>query len=444
MTKAKLFSAFSPRLFVSYSRRDSEYASSLANVLRERGFRVFLDTTNIDPGENFVNRLSHELRRSTAVVAIISGHYSESRWAQAELYYGVARHKMTIPVVLPPASLKALDPPLERLLRDTQFVTLDPQSADSGQSASFSDLLRRARKRRLLQIAGRTLLTGLPALFIALMAWWVVAHLNERELAARRDHVIGEVTQASGVLQAPRITATAASVAGDRQLTGELLLIANDPARTDVARFNALALSGEMLRGLRVWRWYVKGLDLNNVAVQGATLSEASFLGGNWQNVRFQDLTFSGVFWVNKPRFGMSNVVFDKARFYGGALEAASAVNVSFINSKFRGTTIDTTSFAKVRFVTESPPEKGTPTITPEYTLFEHSTLISHRAPPEPNVMDLSEPEDDFVFEGAVFVDCRLEGWFKPEWFKNSSFERCVLPPSLSKEALERQGNNVE
>jgi len=108
------------------------------------------------------------------------------------------------------------------------------------------------------------------------------------------------------------------------------------------------------------------------------------------------------------------------------------------------GTTIDTTNFAKVRFVTERPPEKGNPTITPEYTLFEHGTLVSRRTPPEPHVMDLSEPEDDFIFEDVVFVDCRLEGWFKPEWFRNSSFERCVLPPSLSKEALERQGNSVE
>jgi hypothetical protein len=58
--------------------------------------------------------------------------------------------------------------------------------------------------------------------------------------------------------------------------------------------------------------------------------------------------------------------------------------------------------------------------------------------------MDLSEPEDDVIFDGVVFVDSRLEGWFKPEWFRRSSFERCLLPPSLSKEALEKQGNTVD
>jgi uncharacterized protein YjbI with pentapeptide repeats len=428
-------STLSPRLFVSYSRRDSERALALVADLRRQGFRVFLDTADIDPGENFVNRLSRELRRSDAIVALISEDYSASRWAQAELYYAVALRLLTIPVLLPPASIASLDPPLVRLLQDIQLVTLP--------SAEFSELLRRARKRRRSQVAGLILAIGSSLLFIALLGWWVVAHLNGLDLAARRNQVLSEVTQAKAVLQTSRVDGLSSSLSGDKALIGELLLVANDPAQSDVGRFNAMALSGRLLKGHREFRWYVKGLDLYNISIQGSPLLETSFLGGNWQGVKFQDLTFSGVVWADQ-KSGMSNVVFEKVRFNGSELGAVNAVNVSFLNSKFHGSSVDTTNFAKVSFVTSRPVEKGTPTITPDYTLFERSTLVSHRTPPEPGVMDLSEPEDDVIFDGVVFVDSRLEGWFKPEWFRRSSFERCLLPPSLSKEALEKQGNTVD
>jgi hypothetical protein len=45
-------------------------------------------------------------------------------------------------------------------------------------------------------------------------------------------------------------------------------------------------------------------------------------------------------------------------------------------------------------------------------------------------------PESEEVF--------RLEGWFRAEWFRNSSFEECVLPESLSKQQLVDAGNTVD
>ena len=114
------------------------------------------------------------------------------------------------------------------------------------------------------------------------------------------------------------------------------------------------------------------------------------------------------------------------------------------MNTKFRGSIVDTTNFAKVRFLTEESQGEGNPIITPSYTLFENSVLISRRDPPNPRVMDLALVGDDVTFDGVVFKGCRLEGWFRAGWFRKSSFERCTLPDSLSKEALEKAGNTVE
>jgi TIR domain len=86
----------------------------LAEDLRRRGFRVFVDTGDIDPGDNFVRRLSGELRRATAVLAVVSPQYPSSRWAQAELYHSVVLRKLDNPHRSAPAVLTGLDPPLER------------------------------------------------------------------------------------------------------------------------------------------------------------------------------------------------------------------------------------------------------------------------------------------------------------------------------------------
>ena len=95
-------------------------------------------------------------------------------------------------------------------------------------------------------------------------------------------------------------------------------------------------------------------------------------------------------------------------------------------------------------FTTETPASEGSPIITPYFTVIEHSILISRREPPTPGVIDLTAVGDDVVFDNVVFKDCRLEGWFRPEWFRNSSFEGCVLPESLSKQQLVNAGNTVD
>jgi uncharacterized protein YjbI with pentapeptide repeats len=189
---------------------------------------------------------------------------------------------------------------------------------------------------------------------------------------------------------------------------------------------------------------YPRALDIDRGELAGVVLSNVSFLGGNWTNVRIEDATFSGAFWPNKSGVKLSGVRFNNVLFYGSEFEAITAVDVSFINSKFRGSSVDTTNFSKVRFTTEIPPSEGSPIITPYFAVFEHSVLISRREPPTSGVIDLTAVGDDIVFDNVAFKDCRLEGWFRPEWFRNSSFEGCVLPESLTKEQLVNAGNTVE
>jgi hypothetical protein len=434
---------FSPRLFVSYSRRDHDFANKLVTELRRRGFRVFLDTSDIDPGDNFVSKLEKEIKRSTAIVALVSENYCLTRWGQAELYSALASNKVLIPVLIAPATMSALDEPLQRLLRDTQYVTIMGEPSNPDAIKHLGELLTIARRRYWKELFNRSAPPFLGFVFVVLAIAWAVLHLNSLRQARTRNSVISEVVNARTVLQHPRIAVLASEVAGDQDAIGRLMFMSQDPAVSDTSRFNALALASELRKGQKSWRWYVQALQVDHARLDDASFVNTSFLGGGWKDVQFTDTAFAGVLLGKDQEFSMSGVLFRNVNFFGGSLGPIKAIDVAYINTKFRGTEIDTTNFSKVRFATEEPKLEGNPVITPEFTLIESSVVKSSRKPPETNVLDLTMTGDDVVFDDVQFVNRRLEGWFRPEWFRNSTFENCQLPKNLSKESLAKTGNNV-
>jgi uncharacterized protein YjbI with pentapeptide repeats len=433
-----------PCLFISYSRQDREFVDKLEISLKQKGFVVFRDTSGIPPGDNFVSTIIKQIRNATGLVAVISPSYLESLWGKAELYSALTLRKLTIPLVLSEASLSALEAPLKSLLKDTNYVIARPETNNPVLLEGFAAQLALARRRHRIEIVRRLAPVAIAVLLAAGALWWGIRNLNSLDRAHRRDAVIGELINAKRTIEHDRITQLASAVAGDRDALGEILFLAQDPAISDVARFNALSVESELRKGQKVYRWYPRDLDVDRAALEGITFANVSFLGGKWSDVRIEDATFAGVFWSKDKGGAFSGTRFKNVLFYGSEFEAINLIDVQFVNSKFRGSSIDTTNFSKVRFITEAPVSEGNPIITPYFTSFEHSVLISRREPPAPNVMDLTAVGDDVTFDGVVFKDCRLEGWFRPEWFRNSSFERCVLPESLSKQQLVNAGNTVD
>jgi uncharacterized protein YjbI with pentapeptide repeats len=436
--------SISPRLFISYSRQDNQFVDKLETSLIDKGFAVFRDKSGISPGDNFVLTITKEIRKATGVIAVISASYAKSLWGKAELYSALASRKLTIPLVLSEASLGALEEPLRRLLQDTNYVIAQPERDDPLFFDGFAELLARARARHRREIVRRLIPFVIALLLAAGAVLWGTSNLNRLDQSRRRDAVIGELVNAKRPIERGRIVQLASTVAGDREAIGEVLFLTQDPAISDAARISALSLESELRKGQKAYRWYPRNLDVDRVDLDGIVLANISFLGGKWINVRLEDVTFAGAFWSKENGVALSGTRFKNVLFYGSEFEAINAVDVSFVNSKFRGSSIDTTNFSKVRFTTETPSTEGNPIITPYFTSFEHSVLISRRQPPALGVIDLTAVGDDIVFDGVVFKDCRLEGWFRPEWFRNSSFEGCVLPESLSKQQLVNAGNTVD
>jgi uncharacterized protein YjbI with pentapeptide repeats len=327
--------------------------------------------------------------------------------------------------------MSALDEPLQRVLLDAQYVTITGEPPTPDEAQRLGELLAIARRRYQREMFKQLAPLFLGSAVVLLAIWWAVLHLNSLKQARSRDSVISEVVNANAALQHARIVTLASEVASDQEAIGRLMFLSQDLAASDTARFNSLALGSELRKGQKSWRWYVRGLEVDHAKLEDLALVNTSFLGGGWNEVQFLDSTFAGVLFAKDHAFSMSSAIFRNVNFFGGEIQAINAVDVAFVNTKFRGTAIDTTNFSKVRFITEEPRVEGNPVITPEYTLIENSVLKSGRTPPQSGVLDLNMVGDDVVFDDVLFAHSQLEGWFRPEWFRNSTFEDCKLPESL-------------
>jgi uncharacterized protein YjbI with pentapeptide repeats len=434
---------FRPRLFVSYSRQDRELVQPLVRQLRLRAYSVFLDEQDIDPGDNFVGRLEQEIASAHAVVAVITEHYANSRWAQAELYAAISARKLVIPLVVALSGLERLDEPLRRMLRDVQYVILPEDDVMAGRlSGDAMDLLMRSRTRQRSEMVRRALPVMVAVCAIAGVVFWGVAQLNDLDRAERRQAAQTSLQTSQSVLSGGRLGEVAKSLEGDDRALGLMSRLAADPAQADATRMNALLIGAQLAR-VSGQRWYINDLSAENAQLTGLSLGPISFLKGQWSGITVSDSVFASTLWGGSGGFKLSGSRFYRTQFLASEFAKVVAVDVDFVNSKFVGATVDTTDFSKVRFRTEQPKTEGNPIITPHFAKFEKSILVSRRTPPEAGVLALTQTGDDVTFDEVLFVDCRLEGWWNPAWFRRSTFQDCVLPKGLSKEALIKSGNVV-
>ena len=102
-------------IFLSYRRRDSDYALLLFAWLTERfgSGRVFWDREGIDAGKDFRRVLSQQLRSCRAFIALIGPGWTASEWIEREMATALRRKILILPVLVGDAP----NPPQELLPR---------------------------------------------------------------------------------------------------------------------------------------------------------------------------------------------------------------------------------------------------------------------------------------------------------------------------------------
>jgi WD40 repeat protein len=121
-------------VFVSYSRRDTEFVRRLADSIGDRGKEVWLDTEGIADGEVFPEAIKRAIEASDAFVFVITPSSVESAYCENEVEYARDLQKRIVPVLRDPVP----DPELPAEIRDRNWI---PFTEDAEFDAGLSRLL---------------------------------------------------------------------------------------------------------------------------------------------------------------------------------------------------------------------------------------------------------------------------------------------------------------
>ena len=71
-------------MFISYRLKDAAVIRDIVGDLRARGIRYWIDTEQVEPGDDVHDKIVDGLRRSRHVMPCFSNNQLESGWARAE------------------------------------------------------------------------------------------------------------------------------------------------------------------------------------------------------------------------------------------------------------------------------------------------------------------------------------------------------------------------
>jgi len=103
------------KVFISYSRKDSAFATQLLTALSDRGFAPYLDTRDIAPGELWQQRLGALILAADAVLFLVSPDSAKSSMCRWEVEEALRREKRILPVVCRPTEASAVSQELAAL-----------------------------------------------------------------------------------------------------------------------------------------------------------------------------------------------------------------------------------------------------------------------------------------------------------------------------------------
>lgn len=113
------------RVFVSYSRRNKNFAERLARDLSDAGLDVWIDFRQIHGGEVWREEIRRGLERSGILIACISPDAIRSEWVQFEINTSRELGKLVVPIMVTEALTELHEVPSLAWLQDVQFINFE-------------------------------------------------------------------------------------------------------------------------------------------------------------------------------------------------------------------------------------------------------------------------------------------------------------------------------
>jgi len=105
-------------IFISYSRKDGDFAEILRSRLKEQGFTSWIDLEGLRAGEEWRQEIDQEIRDSLAVVVILTANSRHSEYVAYEWAFAIGAGVRVIPILLEPVVL----PPRLATVQHLDFI----------------------------------------------------------------------------------------------------------------------------------------------------------------------------------------------------------------------------------------------------------------------------------------------------------------------------------
>ena len=151
---------------ISYNRHDKQWAEWLAWTLEEAGYTVVLQAWDFRPGGNFVLDIQRAAAECEKTIAVLSEHYLQSEYAQAEWAAAFASDPQSLKRTLLPVRVEECEP--EGLLAQIVYVDLVGMPEVEAKQRLLNALQERAKPAQppgfpgAVVAAARTELVRLP------------------------------------------------------------------------------------------------------------------------------------------------------------------------------------------------------------------------------------------------------------------------------------------
>ncbi len=117
----RIRSAEGTRVFISYSRRNLDFAARLGQLLGNSGFDAWLDLTDITLGDEWATRVAESIAGSDVVLMLVSSDSVSSSYFLKEVIFAINKRKPILAVHLDDA---VLPDRVQLMLGDVQWVRL--------------------------------------------------------------------------------------------------------------------------------------------------------------------------------------------------------------------------------------------------------------------------------------------------------------------------------
>jgi|GEM_PF-7135386 len=112
-----------PDIFISYSRRDGEFAKRLNNTLQAQGNDVWIDWEDIPKASDWLNEIYAGIDSSDAFIVVVSEHSLKSEICNYEIAHALRVSKRIIPLIRQPI-ISEKETELEGVWRNTSWESM--------------------------------------------------------------------------------------------------------------------------------------------------------------------------------------------------------------------------------------------------------------------------------------------------------------------------------